>query len=87
MIEVFKTDVQFGKQALLLLSQIHQCFPYYKANFDLEDCDKILRIENVHGPVDDMSIVALLKKFGFTAEVLADDFQPKINLSKNLSLK
>jgi len=87
MIEVFKTDVQFAQQAEWLVGEIHQCFPNYKANFDLEDCDRILRIEHLHGAVDEVRVIELLRLAGFTAEVLADDFQPNINLSQNLSLR
>ena len=44
MIEVFKTNVDDRVQANLLVDQIHQTYSDYKANFDLEDCDKILRV-------------------------------------------
>ena len=44
MVEVFKTNVHDVDQVNLLLNQIHNTFKGYKANFDLEDCDKILRI-------------------------------------------
>ena len=32
--------------AHLLLDQIHKSFRHYQANFDLEDCDRILRVES-----------------------------------------
>jgi hypothetical protein len=43
MIEVFKTNVTEKENADSLLEQLHKV--NYKANFDLEDCDRILRIE------------------------------------------
>ena len=45
MVEVFRTNVKQRDHANILISQIHKAFPDYKANFDLEDCDKILRVD------------------------------------------
>ncbi len=44
-VEVYKTNVQEISQANRLLALLHQHFPGSKINFDLEDCDKILRVE------------------------------------------
>ena len=46
MIEVFKTNVQHSEQTKLLLKILLQQFPQHKINFDLDDCDKILRVED-----------------------------------------
>lgn len=72
MIEVFKTDVPNLYQAKILIDQIHQRFCDYKANFDLEDCDRVLRISCANGLIDASILIHLLKDFGFTAEVLPD---------------
>ncbi len=45
MVEVFKTDVKQQGQATALLDVLTQQFPFSQVNFDLEDCDSILRIE------------------------------------------
>lgn len=45
MVEVFRTNVRHKRQAKLLLNVITRQFPLLKVNFDLEDCDKILRVE------------------------------------------
>jgi hypothetical protein len=73
MIEVFKTDVTDAVFAKLLLNQIHRNFPAYKANFDLEDCDRILRVEHGGGPVRAAAVIDLLKDWGIWAAVLSDD--------------
>ncbi len=73
MVEVFKTNVESQTQANLLIDQIHEGFPNYKANFDLDDCDKILRVKCIGGNVDSKFIIDLLNKSAFYAEVLADD--------------
>jgi hypothetical protein len=45
MVEVFKTNVQEATQAEKLVNLLYSSFPARKINFDLEDCDKILRID------------------------------------------
>jgi hypothetical protein len=75
MVEVFKTNVSNPKQAKMLLDQIHKVFNSYTANFDLEDCDKILRVKSGWGFIEHARLIALLKTFGFHAEVLPDEPQ------------
>jgi hypothetical protein len=45
MVEVFKTNVKRQSQAKNLLALLRQYFPNSRINFDLDDCDKILRIQ------------------------------------------
>jgi hypothetical protein len=73
MIEVFKTDVKDADHANLLIDQIHQNFDHYKANFDLDDCDKILRVKCASGEIQSSLLIALLNEFGFEAETLPDN--------------
>jgi len=44
-VEVFKTNVQKEADKNYVIAVIQSQFPDYKINFDLEDCDKILRVE------------------------------------------
>jgi hypothetical protein len=46
-VEVFKTNVQKEVETSYIIAVILNQFPDYKINFDLEDCDKILRVEGV----------------------------------------
>lgn len=73
MIEVFKTDVTDRGHADILLRQIHRTFTCYTANFDIQDCDRILRVNSTAGSIQSGSIIRLLKEFGCTAEVLPDE--------------
>jgi hypothetical protein len=73
MVEVFKTNVKEDHHAKLLVHHIHQNFVEYKANFDLDDCDKILRVKSSKGQVESMVLIDLLKELGFDAEVLLDE--------------
>lgn len=73
MVEVFRTTVNGRTSALQLLEQIHKTHSSYKANFDLEDCDRILRVECTCGKVDELSLIGLLQQAGFDAAVLEDE--------------
>lgn len=73
MVEVFRTNVRSGEEARMLVAVIEATFGNYKANFDLEDCDRILRVKTQWDPVQPWPLIRLLKRFGFNAEVLPDD--------------
>lgn len=73
MIEVFKTNVDNAGRAHTLVQQIHRAFPGYKANFDLDDCDRILRIACINGVVNLAMLTGFLQRLGVHAEVLTDD--------------
>jgi hypothetical protein len=73
MIEVFKTNVESPDQATMLIDQIHKNFADYKVNFDLHDCDKILRVKSATKSIEPQSLINFLQDFGFHAEVLPDE--------------
>ena len=60
MIFVFKTSVKTKMQIKQLKPHIDNTIPRAKWNFDLEDCDKILRIDNEGNVV--FKIIDLLNK-------------------------
>jgi hypothetical protein len=72
MIEVFKTNVQTKHQASMLVASIQKSFVDYQANFDLDDCDNILRVQCDDGDVCATLVIDLLDRFGFDAQVLPD---------------
>ena len=72
MVEVFITDVKGQRDAQRLLERIHAAFTGYRANFDLEDCDRILRVLSVTGSVESRRVIGLLRELGCHAEVLPD---------------
>lgn len=72
MVEVFKTNVTNSHQARVLVQFIQNRFEGYQVNFDLDDCDHILRVEAArHIEVDPM--IAMLKDMGVKAEALPDE--------------
>ena len=68
MVEVFKTNVQKKTQSKMLLSILSEAFPSFKINFDLSDCDKVLRVEGNN--IEALPIMILVKEHGFTCELL-----------------
>jgi hypothetical protein len=68
MVEVFKTNVQKKAQSKMLLCILSEAFPSFKINFDLSDCDKVLRVEGVK--MEALGIMILVKEYGFTCEIL-----------------
>jgi len=72
MVEIFKTNVMECGQAEMLLQKIHERFGYCQANFDLEDCDRILRIESAILFINTGHIIKLVENYGYRAEVLSD---------------
>ncbi len=75
-VEVFKTNVETGEQAEQLINLISASFPHYSVNFDLEDCDRILRIKSGASFILCNEVINLLKKFNYTAELLPDTVEP-----------
>lgn len=72
-VEVFKTNVKNWKQARALVRSIHQAFPTYRANFDLEDCDHILRVTSQKDGVLASNLILFLSRLGCQADVLREE--------------
>lgn len=68
MIEVFKTNVQEMEQSKMIVVKLLEHFPNSIINFDLEDCDKILRIHAES--ISNQSIIELLNSYGYHCEPL-----------------
>jgi hypothetical protein len=75
MVEVFKTDVTNPEQAMTVLAEIRACFIDHDGNFDLQDCDHILRVKSQSAIIYPHLILGLLAKLGHNAEVLTDEHQ------------
>ena len=67
-VEVFKTNVQHPELAEQLVSILRSRLAVSRINFDLEDCDKILRVEGKQICVE--LIIEILSTFGLECEVL-----------------
>jgi hypothetical protein len=68
MVEVFKTNVQEFSEAQKLVALLRRHFPDSKVNFDLDDCDKVLRIEGSSLRIE--KVMTLVMEKGFLCAVL-----------------
>lgn len=68
MVEVFKTNVNETGLAKILVRQLLDHFPNSRVNFDMDDCDKILRIEA--DVITPEKIIELLQSNGCMCEIL-----------------
>lgn len=68
MVQIFKTNVTNKIEVELQSVILSKENPGYKINFDLDDCDNILRIKNVVIANNSSSIC--LEKLGHTCEAL-----------------
>lgn len=68
MIEVFKTDVYEPERSIIIIQKLLEYFPDNKINFDLEDCDKILRVEGSN--ILPEKIMQMLNEEGYFCEIL-----------------
>lgn len=71
-VKVFKTDVQDHLTARLIVLNLQQTFSHCRINFDLHDCDKILRIESQQGAIEEADIYLLVAGYGYHCEPLQD---------------
>jgi len=71
-VKVFKTNVQDHDVARQIVFVLHHTFSYCMANFDLDDCDRILRVETRGELVQVSEIKLLLAEYGYYCELLTD---------------
>ncbi len=74
MVEIFKTNVDSPCHANMLVYRIQQVFTHYTVNFDLEDCDRILRVKCTSGDIHPLPLIEFLEKQGCVAQMLPDDY-------------
>ena len=68
MIEVFKTNVQELNAARELIQCLSQHFLASKITFDLEDCDKVLRVEGTE--ICPNKVMELVMDAGYACDVM-----------------
>lgn len=67
-VEVFKTNVNKIETSEQLIQQVLNHYPHSRVNFDMEDCDRILRVEaNMVVPE---KIIEIVTANGYLCEVL-----------------
>jgi len=69
-IEIFKTNVTDNASAKDIIEELACLIPSAKINFDLDDCDKILRVECTSMYCDTFLIKQLVQRKGFDIQIL-----------------
>lgn len=68
MVEVFKTNVQQTEEAEMLIEKLAGHFPAHEINFDLSDCDSILRVQG--NDIPEEKIIDIVSSFNSQCEIL-----------------
>jgi hypothetical protein len=69
MIEIFKTNVRTKRDAKQVLETLNRLFSEVQANFDLQDRDRILRLQGI--ATSDLPVVKReMARLGFICDIL-----------------
>ncbi len=71
MVEVFVTNIEEPVLAARVVKLLLEYFPDHRINFDLNDCDKILRVEAV-GAIKTDTVISVVRSAGFLCHLLED---------------
>ena len=74
LVEVFRTNVAAAWQAAAVVRALHNRFPALTATLDLDDCDRVLRVESCHGagPALWQQVLGVVRALGVEIDVLPD---------------
>lgn len=68
-VEVFKTNMDCPHKAQDALAGFQSLFPEYTLSFDLEDCDRVLKVTTA-GSIASEGILAFFRSRNYQIEVL-----------------
>jgi hypothetical protein len=73
-VEVFRTNVASAREAFVVTSLVQAYFPGCRATVDLDDRERILRVQDClsDAPLPESAIRRLVSGLGFAIEVLVD---------------
>jgi hypothetical protein len=70
-VEVFITNVQEVAHANYIIAALREIFPDYSITFDLDDCDRVLRVQSEKiDKIKSKEIIRLLNSKNFRCEIL-----------------
>ncbi|MDF2515463.1 MAG: methyltransferase type 11 [Sphingobacterium sp.] len=65
---IFKTNVNKYREAQQIVMTLLQLFSSYKVNFDLDDEERILRIESTQTDIETKGIIKQMLDWGYQCE-------------------
>ncbi|MEP7254611.1 MAG: hypothetical protein ABI666_02490, partial [Ferruginibacter sp.] len=68
MVEVFKTNVQQTGEANIIIEKLAEHFPTHEINFDLTDCDRILRVQG--NDISEEKIIDIVASLNYECQIL-----------------
>jgi len=71
-VEVFKTDIQNPAEGMAMTIKILEHLSGYRITFDLEDCDKVMRIASKNGEIDVEAVLKTGAAFAKKIELLGE---------------
>lgn len=69
-VKVYKTTVNDTRRAEAILTAIRQAIPGCDPSLDLDDCDRVLRIEHPNRALDEAALEGILGRFGYEMDIL-----------------
>jgi hypothetical protein len=72
MIEIFKTNVANKRLANRVLKSLHANMPACSFNFDLDDCDRILRAQCLVSKFEAGKIIMIAEEYAIEISLLED---------------
>ncbi|MCR8556638.1 methyltransferase type 11 [Mucilaginibacter sp. BJC16-A38] len=72
MVEIFKTNVKSKRLAGKVLKSLQSHLPAFQFNFDLDDCDRILRVQTSGCPVECVKIIHIVKGYEIDISLFED---------------
>jgi hypothetical protein len=73
MVEILKTNISQASEAKMIQELVYLHFPAVRISLDLEDCDKVLRIQTEDAGICISKIIRLLRVMGYKADILTDE--------------
>jgi hypothetical protein len=72
MVEIFRTNVNNRRLADRVLKTLRANLPAYRFNFDLDDCDRILRAQSAGIPIETTRVIRIVKDHSVKINVFED---------------
>jgi hypothetical protein len=67
-VEIFRTNILDSSEAEHIVATLRHSFPEWSVNVDLDDCDKILRVEGIE--IVSPEVENFVRKLGYDCTII-----------------